>query len=157
MRRDYFTLDVRDVDWVEADDLPEKPSVIIDFEGPASLLQERITGERAALLDETEIDVSFRFLTPLDEDDAEGVVSVTNRVTGDYILELNTPAERIIDFIRTAAEYGRSVSEKDHRYDIELRIEGAPVVTYEKRTFLIYNRDGNLLREYSLIPSGVEL
>jgi hypothetical protein len=30
-------------------------------------------------------------------------------------------------------------------------------VEYDKSTFLVYNDEGNLLRQHSLIPSGVEL
>lgn len=157
MRRDYFTLDVRGVGWVDSDGDPQKPTVGIDFEGPASLLQERLTAGQSEVLDESAIDVSFRYLTDLDADDAEGVVSITDRVTGDYILELNSPATDVIEFLRAAGEYGRESGEGDDRYRIELQIDGDPIVEYDKRTFLIYNREGNLLREYSLIPSGVEL
>lgn len=153
MRRDYFTLEVRDLEWVEEDGEPARPTVIIDFEGPASLLRDRISPDPP---DETEIDVSFRFQSDVDEDDASGVVSVTDRLTGEYILELNTAAEKVFDFIRTAREFGDRSGEDD-RYGIEIRIGGDSVTTYDKRTFLVYTREGNLLREQSLIPSGVEL
>lgn len=157
MRRDYFTLDVSGVEWVDEDSDPEKPTVVIDFEGPASLLQERMTGFSAELLDASAVDVSFRFQTEVDDPDAQGVVSVTDRMTGDYVLELNTPAPRVLDFIRAAREYGKRAAEDDDRYRIQILIDGESVVTYDKRTFLIYNYEGNLLRKHSLIPSGVEL
>lgn len=156
MRRDYFTLDVRDHTWVDEGDEPERPTVMIDFEGPASLLRNRLTGESATPLDEAEIDVTFRFQSDIDSDDATGVVSVTDRMTGEYVLELNASAGKIFDFIRAAREFSDR-SDGDDRYAIEIRIDGENVVTYEKRTFLVYTKEGNLLREQSLIPSGVEL
>lgn len=156
MRRDYFTLDVRGLDWVEEGSDPEKPTVMIDFEGPASLLQERITGDSAEILTDAEIDVTFRFQTDVDDEEATGVVSVTDRMTGDYILELNAPATKVFEFIRAAQAYGKAAND-DHRYCIQIHIDGEEVVTYEKRTFLLYTQEGNLLREESLIPSGVEL
>ncbi|MFW5919785.1 MAG: DUF5793 family protein, partial [Halanaeroarchaeum sp.] len=42
MRRDYFTLEVENVDWVETDDEPAKPSVTIDFDVPGNTLRERL-------------------------------------------------------------------------------------------------------------------
>lgn len=157
MRRDYFTIEAHGLDWLADDAEPEKPTVVIDFEGPASLLQERITGLSAEPLDDSEIDVSFRYKTAVDDENAHGVISITNRVTGDYVLELNAEAEEVQRFVRAARTYGKRSSDDDDRYRIELRIDGEHAVTYDKRTFLIYNRDGNLLRKHSLIPSGVEL
>lgn len=157
MRRDYFTLDVRGLEWVDSGESPEKPTVVIDFEGPASLLQDRVTGLSAELLDESEIDVSYRFRTEIDDPDAEGVISVTDRVTGDYVLELNADAASVLEFIHAAREYARESGNDDERYRIEILIDGERVVTYDKRTLLLYNQEGNLLRKHSLIPSGVEL
>lgn len=156
MRRDYFTIEARGLDWLADDAEPEKPTVVIDFEGPASLLQERITDVSAEPLDESEIDVSFRYQTAVDDADAHGVISITDRVTGDYVLELNAEADEVQRFVRAARTYGKRSSDDD-RYRIELLIDGEHAVTYDKRTFLIYNREGNLLRKHSLIPSGVEL
>lgn len=156
MRRDYFSLDVSGRGWLDEAAEPERPELVIDFEGPASLLQERITGGSADLLEAAEIDVSFRFLTDIDEDEPEGVVSVSDRVTGEFVLELNADAERILEFVRAAREYEKR-TEDDDLYRVVIRIEGEEVVTYAKSTFLLYNADGNLLRKHSLIPSGVEL
>ena len=156
MRRDYFTLEVRDVAWVEDGSEPDRPTLVVNFEGPASLLRDRLTGEAAEPLDREEIDVGFRFQSASDREDAEGVVSVTDRMTGEYLLELNAPASDILHFILAAREFSEHTGEDD-RYEIEINIGGSPVVTYEKRTFLVYTKDGNLMREHSLIPSGVEL
>jgi hypothetical protein len=156
MRRDYFTLEVSNVDWVEDDGDPAKPTVQIDFEGPATTLRERLTGTDDQLLDAAETDVAFRLQAPLDSD-ATGVVSVTNRITGDFILELNEDADDVLKFIRAARRYGEHDPDSDGRYEVSIRIDGDQLVTYDKRTFLVYNEEGNLLRNHSLIPSGVEL
>jgi hypothetical protein len=86
-----------------------------------------------------------------------GVVGVTNRLTGDFILELNQEADDVLQFIRAAREYGRETDELDGRYRVDISIDGDHVVSYEKSTFLVYDVGGNLLRGRSLIPSGVEL
>jgi len=156
MRRDYFTLEVANVDWVDDDGSPAKPAVTISFEGPASTLRERLTAPDGELLVAPETDVAYRLQSELDDADAEGVVSVTNRITGDYVLELNEDADDVLRFIRAAREYGTE-SDGDGHYSITIRIDDEEVASYEKNTFLVYDPDGNLMRQHSLIPSGVEL
>jgi hypothetical protein len=156
MRRDYFELAVEHVDWVETGDDPEQPTVYIDFHGPEGMLHDRLAGTAGDLLGADETDVSFR-LRGDDEDDAGGVVAVTNRVTGEFVLELNEVADDVLRFIRAAREYGRHADDGDGRYRVHVAVEGESLVDYEKRTLLVYDADGNLLRSESLIPSGVEL
>ncbi|WP_128478002.1 DUF5793 family protein [Halorussus pelagicus] len=157
MRRDYFTLEVRNVDWIEDDAEAKRPTVIIDFEGPSSTLHERLTGTDDELLDAGETDVAFRLQGPVDDADTTGVVSVTNRITGDFVLELNEDADDVLKFITAAREYGKSTGDMDGRYHVEISINGDDLVEYDKSTFLVYDDEGNLLRQHSLIPSGVEL
>jgi hypothetical protein len=158
MRRDYFELDVDNVTWVDDSGDPKKPLVRIDFRGPREELERRLSDPSGGYLDAQETDVAFRLQDSLDTSDAEGVVSVTNRTTGDFVLELNQTADDVLTFIRAAREYGRTaVDSDDGQYRVEVNIDGDDVVVYEKQTFLVYDADGNLLRSHSLIPSGVEL
>lgn len=157
MRRDYFELDVQNIDWVDDGGDPQKPLVHIDFRGPAELLRERLTGSDGELLSAGETDVAFRLQESVHDPTAAGVVGVTNRLTGDFVLELNEDAADVLQFIRAAREYGTVADADDGRYRVELTLDGEPLVTYEKRTFLVYDADGSLLRDRSLIPSGVEL
>jgi hypothetical protein len=158
MRRDYFELDVDNVTWVERGGDPKKPLVRIEFRGPREELERRLSDPSGTYLDAEETDVAFRLQDSLEASDAEGVVSVTNRVTGDFVLELNQAADDVLTFIRAAREYGRTAADADDgRYRVEVSISGEKVVVYQKQTFLVYDAEGNLLRSHSLIPSGVEL
>ncbi|QCS43177.1 DUF5793 family protein [Natrinema versiforme] len=155
MRREHFTLDVTNIDWVETDGEPEKPAVSIDFTGPATMLRERLTGPDGDVLEANETDTALRLQGPLG-DDTTGVVSVTNRVTGEFILELNEDADDVLQFIRAARGYGEDADDEG-RYEVAITLDGDPFVTYDKQTFLVYDDEGSLLRQHSLIPSGVEL
>ena len=157
MRRDYFELDVENISWVDDDGDPSKPLVRIAFHGPSEELDRRLSDPTGTYLDASETDVAFRLQDSLDEPDATGVVSVTNRITGDFVLELNEDADDVLTFIRAAREYGHDADADDGRYRVEVRVDGEEAVAYEKQTFLVYDADGNLLRSHSLIPSGVEL
>lgn len=157
MRRDYFELDVSNLGWVDGDDDPEQPLVEIEFTGPVDSLRDRLSGLDGNLLDANEVDVAFRLQEPLDDDEsAPGVVGVTNRITGEFILELNESAADVLRFIRAARTYGEA-GDDDGCYEVVISSDGDELVTYEKRTFLVYDVDGEVLREESLIPSGIEL
>lgn len=157
MRRDYFELDVENVDWVEGDAEPEQPLVRIDFRGPEELLRERLSGGGDELLTAEETDAAYRLQGSPDDPDAEGVVGVTNRITGEFVFELNEDADDVLRFIRATREYGKAAGDEDGRYHVEINLDGETLVAYEKSTFLVYDAEGSLLRTESLIPSGVEL
>jgi hypothetical protein len=156
MRRDYFTLDVTNVDWVESDGEPAKPTVHITFEGPKEELRQRLTGPNDDLLSAAETDAAFRLKGPVDDPETTGVVSVTNRVTGDFILELNQDADDVLRFITAARRFGQT-GDDEGRYAVHIAVGDEELVAYDKRTFLVYDAEGSLLRQHSLIPSGVEL
>ncbi|EMA62592.1 hypothetical protein DJ71_24465 [Halorubrum sp. E3] len=159
MRRDYFDLTVEGVG--DGADSRSPPLVRIDFHGPEELLRERLSGgesdgaDDGDLLAADQIDVAFRLREPLGEaDDPEGVVGVTNRYTGDFVLELNETATDVLPFIHAARD---ATDDGDARYRVEIDVDGDRLVAYDKDTFLVYDHEGNLLRSESLIPSGVEL
>ncbi len=151
MRRDYFTLNVDGTTGSEA----TQPVVTITYEGPPEDLELRLQkGE--TMLTEDDIDVAYRLQQPLDGDDAGGVIALADRITGEYIFELNADAEAIFSFIDVAREYG-DASDTEDRYRIDLKTDESHLATYDKSTLLVYDVDGNLLRSKSLIPSGVEI
>jgi hypothetical protein len=156
MRRDYFELEVSDTGWVDDGGDPAKPALRIDFQGPSEELQSRLEG-RDGLLEASETDVSYRLRDPVDDPDAEGVLALTNRITGEFVFELDQPAGPVLEFVRAARTYGQSTDADDGRFRVEILVDGEPTVTYEKRTLLVYDADGSLMRGESLIPSGVEL
>jgi hypothetical protein len=152
MRRDYFTLDVTNVDG-EAE---TAPVVRIDFDGPSEQLTDRLTDDAGDLLAAEELDVAYRLHGPVNDEDTTGVVAVTNRVTGEFILELNADARDVVRFVDAARAYGKT-TDTDTRFVVEVAVDGDPLVEYEKSTLLVYDPEGGLLRQHSLIPSGVEL
>lgn len=156
MRRDYFTLQVHDVDWVDEGTEPTLPRLTIRYEGPTEPFREGFVRDDA-LIPKDEVDVAFRLQAPIEDPDATGVLSLTDRLTGDFLLELDATVDSIVRFIRGARRYGESVGNADDRYQIDVRIDEITQLTFEKRTLLVYHEDGTLLREHSLIPSGVEL
>ena len=143
MRRDYFTVAVRS-------DPPDEgaPTVSIDYDGPAEILGERLT-TGSSTLDAGEIDVTFR--RQADSDD--GVLSLTNRLTGEYILEAAVPADEMDALVEAADDR----AEEDAQYELRVTDQAGKSLVYEKHTLLVYDHDGSLLRQQSLIPGGVEL
>ncbi|WP_135302691.1 DUF5793 family protein [Haloarcula amylovorans] len=142
MRRDYFTVDV------QSDPDDGTPTISIDYDGPAGVLRERLTTGTEGTLDAGEIDVVFR----RQADSDSGVLSLTNRLTGEFVLEVSADTDDMTALVTTAE--GR---EDDGQYEVRLTDSDGKSLVYEKRTLLVYDHDGSLLRQRSLIPGGVEL
>lgn len=145
MRRDYFTLEAT------GDGDRGVPAITIDFDGPEDRLRERLGGEDG-LLDAESVDVAYRLQGSADDPEAGGVLALTDRVTGDFVLETNADAADLLGFIAGARDRSG-----DPRYRVVVTVDDEPLVEYEKRLLLVYDAEGELLRGRSLIPSGVEL
>lgn len=156
MRRDYFDLEVTDAGWVDADGPPAMPRLVITYDGPRDTLRSVLETD-AATRDADTIDVAYRLQGSIDADDAEGVLSVSDRLTGDFLIEVNAAVDPVMTFLRAARRYCEAETDVEGRYTLEVRHDDASAITFEKGTFLVYNADGSLLRQHSLIPSGVEL
>jgi hypothetical protein len=149
MRRDYFTLDAAGV---QADD-SGRPIVRITYEGPTEELESRLR-RGGTPLDGDGVDITYRLQDALDADSPKGVLAIADRVTGEYVLELNADAEAVLSVTEAVADG----EENNGHYRLVVRTdEGDELAAYEKSTLLIYDHDGELLRERSLIPSGVEI
>ena len=155
MRREYFDLHVSNTDWVSAEAEPRKPTIVIAFDGPREVLRTSLAGTDDGLVEANETDVNYRFHA--EGPSGDGVLSVTNRITGDFVLELNATADGVLEFIRAARAYGERTADGDGRYRLVVRFEDEDLLSHEKSTFLVYNHEGNLVRQHSLIPGGVEL
>jgi hypothetical protein len=149
MRRDYFTPRVGH----DGGEGSRRPVLTIDYDGPTARLEDRIT-KGNSMLGESNVDAAYRLK---DEGDAaEGVLAIADRVTGEYVLELNADVAAIFDLVEAARAFGQRADTED-RYRIVLEADGTHLVTYDKATLLVYDPQGELLRSRSLIPSGVEL
>lgn len=149
MRRDYFTLDAMGV---QADD-SGRPIVRITYEGPTEAFESRLRrgGEP---LDSDGVDITHRLQDAVHADSPKGVFAIADRVTGEYVLELNADAETVFAVTETVADG----DESNGHYRVVIQTDGGvELATYEKSTLLVYDHDGELLRDRSLIPSGVEI
>lgn len=155
MRRDQFTMAVENPD-------SRPPTLDIVYDGPAEELHERLRADERSLSAD-ELDAAFRQLAPsgtegddadsTDEATDEGVFSLTYRLTGAYLLEVNVDVAAIRDVVAGA----RDVDDDDARYRIRIRRDDGDTTVYEMSALFVYDSDGELLRQRSLIPSGVEL
>ena len=155
MRRDYVTLDISHAD----QDGDHLPTAVLHYDGPTDVLQERLGDPAGDPLDSERIDVAFRFQPGADvseADDASGVLSLTNRVTGEFVVEVNADAGSVAELV-DAARHEDDPDEAERCFRIVVRHDGEEAATYQKQTLLVYDGEGSLLRQHSLIPSGVEL
>ncbi|WP_255195982.1 DUF5793 family protein [Halorarius litoreus] len=143
MRRDYFTVEVTNVDSAGI------PSLDIEYDGPRDQLVGRLTDGTGDPLAAEELDVTYRL-----QSNERGVIGITNRVTGEFLVEVNADNEAVLAFIRAARDEG---GDDETRYRLRIHHDGDELLSHEKGTLLVYDAGGDLRRSESLIPSGVEL
>lgn len=151
MRRDYFTLDT---DGVTAPD-SGRPAITISYEGPTESLKSRLWRDETPLAGD-DVDVTYRLQDSLEDNSPMGVLALSDRVTGEYILELNVGADAVLAITDAVGDVGDSEEESHYRIVIETA-DGEQLAVYDKSTLLVYDFDGEVLRDRSLIPSGVEI
>jgi hypothetical protein len=145
MRRDYLDVTV-DVD------AGGRPAVTVESDGPEGLARDRLTG--SAGRENGGVDVALRLQEPPDGD-RRGVLAVTARATGEFLLEADLSPAATADLL--AALDGRS-ADADEADGYRLAVTDAgETYAFEKRTLLVYDGDGDLARSLSLIPGEVEL
>jgi hypothetical protein len=141
MRRDHFT--------VAAEPARDPPAVTVTFDGPTGTLTERLADDGVPAAED--VDVVLRLQGPVDDTETVGALSLTRRLTGEYLLEANADAGPILEVVAAARDA------EPARYAIRIDRPEDDTVVYEKETLLVYDQHGSLLRQHSLIPSGVEL
>ena len=146
MRRDQFTAAVRTPDG-------RPPTLDIVYDGPADELDSRLSANGEPLTADG-LDAAFRRRAPPEDEDADdtGVFSLTRRLTGGYLLEVNVDTGSVRGLVAAAREV-----DDDASYHIRISRGDEERVVYEMSTLLVYDSSGELLRQRSLIPSGVEL
>lgn len=157
MHRQQFTLEITDADWVDRDGEPSLPTITITVDDESELV-DRLDGSDVDDPIADEIDVTVRLYEDTrDEPGENGVVAVTDRMTGEYLIEVDTDVEEILSFVTAARRYGERTGDST-QYCIRIVSEaGETVFERKKQTLLVYSGEGELLRGHSLIPSGVEI
>ena len=146
MRRDHFTLSVDNV-------TPEStavPTLTVSYSGPPGTLTARLEAETGTPPSGGDVDATFRLLPDTDES-GDGVFGLSRRLTGDFLLESNADADEIFALVDAARD------DDEPTYRVRIERPGAEAVVLHLETLLVYDEEGSLLRQRSLIPSGVEL
>jgi len=144
MRRDHFEVELSGVD-----ESSNQPVISITYDGPDGMLADRLAAEDGTL-DASELDVTYR-LTASGDSGPTGVLSVTDRLTGDFVLETNVEPDAIESLVRAASD------DDEASYRIRLTDGDGKSTVYGKELLLVYDDEGSLRRGESLIPRGVEL
>jgi len=155
MPRDQFQVEIRNTAGSNTAAISEQPALILGFEGSRAEFSELVAEELRESLVTEEIDASFRYLSPGHRAD-EGVIGLTDRVTGAYVLEAKVAAEPIREVVQAVREYAEQTGQ-DARYRVAIQTETKTVAAFDKELLAVYDADGTLLRHDSLIPTGVEL
>lgn len=146
-----FSVETVGVKWVATDGEPVRPVLRFAFDGSRDSIGQRLLRR---LRDDTTSDdmvVSHR----RGPTGRRGVLSISDRVTGRYLLEADVKIGLIPEFVNAVSRYADDTG-SDRRYRVEIDANDGSVTGFETGLLLLYDEQ-TLLHESSLVPASVEL
>lgn len=156
MRHTDLTVDVTRTAWLDTDQAPRQPCLTIQYDGPTASLKDAFRHPDETGYTPDQLDIFYRQQSSPHAADTGGTVSITDRITGDYLLEVSAASDLVDRLVYAARTYADSVGTRS-QYVVALRTADQSIASFEKQTLLVYDADGVLLRECSLIPNSVEI
>lgn len=155
MRRTDFAVTLDNTEWLDTGRQPESPQLVIQYDGSEIALAKRFLGTDGSGYTPDELDLFYREQVSDSPLTSNGVLGVSDRITGEYLFEINTSTAVIEEFAYAIRQYAEA-SETPARYEVALWVEDSEVAVFTKETFLVYQPDGTLLRHQSLTPRSIE-
>lgn len=156
MRRGRLSVALTNVDWVESELPPEQPYLSITFDGPEEELKERFRKSKDSGYTPDDLDFCYRIQQSSHPTVSGGVFSVSDRLTGEYLFEIDVSVKTIEKFVYAVRRYA-TTRDEETRYGVEIRVGNRPVAEFGKEIFLVYGSERTLLRHRSLIPDEIEI
>jgi hypothetical protein len=154
MQQKDLSLDTEHTGWVTSGRMPEQPWFVVEYDGNRSAFVERFRQPGAGLYAGSDLDFFYRY-QPSDHALSGGVFAVSDRITGDLLLEIAVSPGRIEQFMSAIRQYV-GLTENNPTYRVKLCTE-TQIADFEKEVFLVYGADGELIRQRSLIPDWIEM
>ncbi|MFW6436532.1 MAG: DUF5793 family protein [Halococcoides sp.] len=124
-----------------------RPVVAIEYDGPRERLLDRVDSVTTAPIGPDDLELAIR---PAPATKGAAVLAITGTATGAYLLE--TPVDHNAFEAVTTSARDRGVE----TVAVVIRpIEGDPV-EFDTRTILLYDDAGQIRRDRSLVPGGVQ-
>lgn len=150
------TVDLTDTQWLDNDNVPTTPRLRLHLSMPEEVLADRFRNPAGSAYRPEDLDVYFRECSSTRATVSTGVLTVSDRLTGDLLIE-GTISSTVIERLVYAVHQRADRASDPPTYVVELVVHGDDVAAFEKQALLVYDSDGNLLRERSVIPTHIEL
>ena len=154
MSSDRWRLGTRHADSIENGDLPMRPELVFQFDGDYETLIDQLPNTGTGGDYPEEIDVTFQLHSAVDDSD-RGTLALSDRTTGEYLIEMEVSANRIFEFVLSVHQYADKVG-NEGEYGVTFEAENGTAMEYIVEPLLVYQMDGELYRSRSLIPTWVE-
>lgn len=151
-----WNLHTSHTDWIATGGRPLTPVLHLRFDGHSEVMIDQLPDTGTGNEYPEDFDVSFQLQTSLDDSDANGVLAVSDRLTGEYLLELEVAAKQIFDFVRSVHQYADETG-KEVQYIVSLDADNGTAMEYSKQVLITRMTDGGLYRSRSLIPTWVDI
>lgn len=140
MHREDFTVRARSGD-------RGRPVIAIEYDGPAGRLAGALAEVNEGPIGPDDLEVSVR---PAPATKGGGVLAIAGAATGGYFLETPVDLHAVTGVTRAARD-----REVETVAVVLQPIDGDPI-EFDTRTILIYDDDGEIRHDRSLVPGGVQ-
>ena len=154
--RDQTTIELTNTGWLDNGSTPSQPCLRLHITLSSDDLAERFQPGDGSTYRPSDLDLYFRDRSSSRAAVEGGILTVSDRLTGDLLLEAVVNASVIERFVSAVRQYAARTG-NDRKYTVELQCEGTIATSFEKQIFIVYNAENELLRERSVIPAHIEL
>lgn len=155
MSVDDWNLQTSHTDRIDTDGVTLTPVLHLRFSGHSNELMAQLPNTGTGNEYPEDIDVAFQLQAPPDDSDASGDLTVSDRLTGEYIIEFEVAAKRVFEFVRSVHEYA-DVTGNEVSYIVSLDAEDGTAMEFQNQVLIVRTTDGELYRTLSLIPTWVD-
>ena len=153
---DQTTVELRNTGWLDNGSTPSQPCLRLHVTLSSDDLAERFQAGDGSTYRPSDLDLYFRDRSSSRAAVEDGILTVSDRLTGDLVLEAVVSASVIEQFVSAVRQYAARTG-NECKYTVELQREGTISTSFKKQIFIVYNAENDLLRERSVIPKHMQL
>jgi hypothetical protein len=155
MYENHWTLNTDNTDWVDNNDSPQVPMLKISFDGSSSECWDYLGENSLVRRMPARVDVTFRLQARQDGFNVDGILGVADS-RGEYIVECEGRGGQVVEVVDVANQYADRLNDSSH-YKLWIEANDGLIERWVESTLILYSAEGEILRDMSLIPPGLDI
>jgi hypothetical protein len=150
-----WTLSTDNTDRVNDSDSPQPPILKITFDGSSPECHDHLDETSLVRSMPSTVEVTFRLQAEQDGLNVDGILGVTNR-RGEYLVECEGDGGQVLNIVKSANRYAARLNDTA-LYELWIEANDGLVERWVESTLVTFSTEGEVLRDVSLIPPGLDI